>query len=110
MEERSADTDTLLSRAHSVKRINGDAIVHEFLGKSEVGHSRILNGEVEAIGKRSTHIVVIHEIEAVCEKHVLHELSPATILLNIVEEVIATVASSLHKSSHSVLNAVSSAT
>ena len=109
-EEGRADADALLRGTHRVEREDSNSVGHQLARQLQVVHARVLHGEVKAVGQRSAHIVVIHEIEAVGKQHVLHELSPSAILLNIVEEVITTITSSLHKSSHSVLNAVSSAT
>lgn len=109
LEERSADPDTLLVRAHRIERIDSDAVVHQFLGQLQVGHAWILDGEVESIGQWLAHVVVIHQIESVLEEHLLEEGGPASIFLHLVDEVEASVTGSLHHRSHAVLHAVAAA-
>lgn len=109
LEEGGADADALFVGAHGVEREDCDAVVHEFAGELEVVHARILHGEVEAVGKRCAHVVVIDEVEAVGQQYVLHEAGAATVLLDVVEEVVAAVACCLHKGCHGVLYAVGSA-
>ena len=108
--ERGADANALLGGTHGVERIDGNAVVHQLAGKLQVVHARILYGEIEAVGKRCAHVVVIDEVEAVGEQHFLHELRAPAILPHIVEETIRTVAGCFHQGRHGMLDAVGGAT
>lgn len=107
-EEGGADADALLGGAHGVERTYGDAVVHQLTGEFKVIHTRILHGEVETVGEGSAHVVVIHEIEAVGEQDILHELRTSAVLAHVVEEVVCAVAGSLHECRHGMLYAVCS--
>ena len=64
-EKGGADAHALLRRAHGVERIDGYAVVHQLASELEVVHARILHGEIEAVGKGRTEVVVIHEVKAI---------------------------------------------
>ena len=106
LEERCTYADTLLIGTHSVERVNCDAIEHQFASQLQIIHSRILHSEVETVSQRCSHIIVIYQIEAVGEQHILQIFGTATVLLYIIEEIIATFASCFHQCSHGVLHAM----
>ena len=105
-EEGGADSHALLCGAHRVEREHGDARDHQLARQLQVVHAGILHGEVEAVGQRCAHIVVIDQIEAVGQEHVLHELGSASVLLHVVEEAVLSAHGSLHQRGHSVLHGV----
>ena len=97
LEKRGAYPDSLLIGPHSVERENSDAIVHQFASQLQIIHSRILHSEVETVSQWRSHIIVIYQIEAVGEQYILQEFGTTTILLDIIEEIIATFASLFQK-------------
>ena len=105
-EERGADAHALFQRTHRVEWEHGDAVVHQLAGQLEVAHAWVLHGEVETVSQWGTKVIVIDEIEAVGQEHVLHVLGSAAILPHICQEVVLSVASSFHQRGHCMLNAV----
>ena len=87
-EEGCADAHALLGAAHRVEGEDGDAVVHEGACELQAGHAGVAYGEVEAVGKGSSHVVVIDELEAVGKEYVFHVLGAAAVFLDIVEEVV----------------------
>ena len=72
----------------------------------QVSHAGILNREIESIGQRFAHIVVVDEIETIREEHLLEEGSTTTVFLHLIDEIETSVACSIHHSCHTVLNTV----
>lgn len=96
-EEGGADAHALLGGAHGVEGEDGDAVVHEGAGELKACHAWIADGEVEAVGKGRTHVVVIDEVEAVLQEHLFHEFGAATVFTDVVEEAVGAVAGCLHE-------------
>ena len=105
-EEGCADAHALLRGAHGVERIDGYAVIHQLTGELEVCHAGVLHREIESVGKRRTHVVVVNEIEAVGEKDILHELCAAAVFPYVGKEIVGTVAGGFHQCGHGVLNTV----
>ena len=105
-EERSADSYALFVRPHRVEWEHGNAVEHQFACQLQVVHSRILNSEVESVSQGRSKVIVIYQIEPVCQQHIFHKLGSATILSYVVKKVVCTIAGCFHQCCHRMLHTV----
>ena len=66
-------------------------------------HSRIANGEIEAIGNRLIQILVVNHMETVLTENLLQQMGTFSINADLLTEVVATIRSCLQHGCQGIL-------
>ena len=83
VDKGSADTQAFLTASCGNEADGTHTIVHQFVSQLSTRHSRIANGEIEAISDGVAQVVVIDDVEAVTLEDLFQSPCPLAIDSNL---------------------------